>query len=81
MRVRWLPFGCFSTPPLIGNVALEMVPVGMWPLNLVSLWGTPITKGIKRQVPFLVSHREQLRNVQQNMPPRFQTGFLQFVHE
>lgn len=74
-------YSIFGPGYRLESVTLEMVPVGVWPLNLIGLWGTPITHGIEQQIPFLVSHREQLRNVQRNMPPRFQTGFMQFVHE
>ncbi len=63
------------------RVRLEMVPAGVWPLNLIGLWGTPVTKRIEDVVPFLTSHRAQLRSVIRNMPPRFQTNSLQFIRE
>jgi hypothetical protein len=42
---------------------------------------TPLTKGIEGKLPLLVTHREQLRRMIQNMPPRYQPGFSQFIRE
>lgn len=63
------------------RITLGMVPTGIWPLNLVGLWGAPATKGIVSKIPFLTSHRAELRNVMRNIPPRFQTEFWQFVRD
>jgi hypothetical protein len=41
----------------------------------------PITRGIEGRLPFLVTHREPLRRVIFNMPPRFQTSFEKFIRE
>ncbi|PZO01319.1 MAG: hypothetical protein DCF30_07565 [Hyphomicrobiales bacterium] len=65
----------------LASVALEAVPVGLWPFNLIGLWGTPLTHGIEQRVPFLVSQRDQLRRVNRDMPPRYQTEFSQFLRE
>ncbi len=65
----------------LARLAVEMVPVGIWPLDIVGLWGEPVTRGIERRVPFLVSQREPLRRVSRDMPPRFQTEFSQFLRE
>jgi hypothetical protein len=42
------------------SAAIETVPAGVWPLNLVGVTGHPVTRGIEEYIPFLVSHREQL---------------------
>ncbi|MBX9875517.1 MAG: hypothetical protein K2X84_11715 [Beijerinckiaceae bacterium] len=42
------------------SATIEMVPAGIWPLNLVGLTGLPVTRGIEKRIPFLASHREQL---------------------
>jgi hypothetical protein len=65
----------------LASVTLEMVPVGVWPFNLVGLSGTPVTRGIEGKMPFLTTHREPLRRVMRDMPPRFQTEFGQFIRE
>lgn len=36
----------------LAGVTLEMVPVGVWPFNLVGLSGTPVTRGIEGKVPW-----------------------------
>jgi hypothetical protein len=63
------------------RATLEMVPVGWWPFNLIGVTGTPVSRGIEAKVPFLVTQREPLRRVIRDMPPRFQTGFSQFIRE
>ena len=60
---------------------LEMVPAGLWPLNHFDLSGTPVSRGIEQSIPFLISHRKQLRNLIRDMPPRYQAGFSQFGRE
>ena len=65
----------------LARVTLEMVPAGVWPFNLVGLSGTPVTRGIEGKVAFLTTHREPLRRVSRDMPPRFQTEFWQFIRE
>ncbi|KPH78956.1 hypothetical protein [Bosea vaviloviae] len=42
------------------RATLEMVPAGLWPFNLLRLFGTPFTSEIEKRIPFLASHREQL---------------------
>jgi hypothetical protein len=34
----------------LASVTLEMVPVGVWPFNLVGLSGTPVTRGIEGKI-------------------------------
>jgi hypothetical protein len=63
------------------GVKLEMVPVGIWPLNLIGITGTPVTRGIEGKMAFLTTQPEPLRRVIHDMPPRFQTGFSQFIRE
>jgi hypothetical protein len=41
--------------------------------------GTPLTKMIERQVPFLVSDRERLRSIRRDLPRRYITDFTQFI--
>jgi hypothetical protein len=40
------------------RATLEMVPVGIWPLNLIGITGTPVTRGIEGKVLFLAAMRE-----------------------
>jgi hypothetical protein len=42
---------------------------------------TPVTRGIEKRFPFLVTHREKLRRIQSDMPPRFQPHFHYFIRE
>lgn len=63
------------------GITLEMVPAGKPPFNSLGLSGTPITTGIEAQVPFLVTHRQELSNVTQNMPPRYQASLSQFIQQ
>jgi hypothetical protein len=63
------------------HITLEIVPTGIWPLNLVGLWGTPVTRGIESKIPFLTAYRAQLRHVMRDMPPRFQTELWQFIRD
>lgn len=65
----------------LARVTVEMVPVGIWPFDVVGLWGEPVTRGIEQRIPFLVSQREPLRRVSRDMPPRFQTEFGQLLRE
>jgi len=65
----------------LSRVTLEMVPAGTWPWNSLGWAGTPVTRGIEGKVPFLTTHREPLRRMQRDMPPRFQPGFSQFIRE
>jgi hypothetical protein len=65
----------------LARVTLEMVPAGTRPFNLVGLSGTPVTRGIEGKMAFLTTHREPLRRVSRDMPPRFQTEFGQFIRE
>jgi hypothetical protein len=57
---------------------LEMVPAGLWPLNHFDLSGTSVSRGIEQSIPFLISHRKQLRNTIRDMPLRYQTEYSQF---
>lgn len=63
------------------RVTLEMVPTGIWPLNLAGLWGSSATTGIENKIPFLTTHRSQLRSVMRDMPPRYQAEFWQFIRD
>jgi hypothetical protein len=63
------------------RATLEMVPVGIWPLNLIGITGTPITRGLEEKVAFLTTHREPSRRVIRDMLPKFRTGFSQFIRE
>jgi hypothetical protein len=35
------------------QVILEMVPVGLWPFNVIGFWGTPLTGAIEAKIPAL----------------------------
>lgn len=61
------------------GVSLEMLPVGLWPFDLGGPLSKPVTRGIEKQVPFLITHREQIRRLDSDMPPRFQPHFHFFT--
>jgi hypothetical protein len=44
----------------LGRVRVETVSQGLWPLNALEIWGTPLTTGIESKIPFLVSYRSKL---------------------
>jgi hypothetical protein len=54
---------------------LEHLPVRGWPL---SLFDTSVTHQIEQKIPFLLTHREQLRRIINDMPPRFQPHYHYF---
>lgn len=35
------------------SVTLEAVPVGLWPFNLIGLWGTPLTHGLEERLRWM----------------------------
>jgi hypothetical protein len=56
-----------------------MVPVGVWPFNLVGLSGTPVTRGIEGKVAFLRRLRsEGLTGRIDTDPSRFVPNFPYF---
>ena len=61
------------------GATLEMVPVGIWPLNLFGLTGVAVTTGIEQKVLFLVSQRAKIASVISDMPPRYQVSLSQFI--
>jgi hypothetical protein len=60
------------------SVSLELMPVGFWPFDFGSLLGQPVTRGIERKLPLLITHRAELRKISRDMPPRFQPQFHLF---
>jgi len=67
---------------------VEVVPSGYWPFselglpfNFLGLTGTPVTRGIEKRLPFVATHRDELRRIQSDMPPRFQPQFHVFRRE
>jgi hypothetical protein len=62
----------FGSGYRLKRVTLEMVPVGFWPL------GEPVTRGIETKLPFLVSQKDSLRRIIDDMPPRFQPHYHLF---
>lgn len=60
------------------GVTLGLVPVGFWPFDFGGPLGEPVTKGIERRLPFLVSHRDELWRVVLDMPPRLQPRWDMF---
>lgn len=88
-RPRRPPYTIIDTiPAVFGSGAyrfrsarLEMVSVGWWPFNIVNWSGMPLSHSIAQRIPFLLTHRETLRRVDRDMPPRFQTSFGQFIRE
>jgi hypothetical protein len=41
------------------RATLEMVPVGIWPLNLIGITGTPVTRGIERKVAWVGDYTQE----------------------
>ena len=37
----------------LASLTLQAVPVGLWPFNLIGLWGTPVTRGIEAHVKWM----------------------------
>jgi hypothetical protein len=62
----------------IARVWLQRVATSRWPLGVLFQRGAGMTDRIEEEVPFLSTHREALRNVNSNMPPRFQTKYQYF---
>jgi hypothetical protein len=60
------------------SATIEIVPAGIWPLTLIGLTGEPIRYNLMERLPFLVSHKEELRHVIYNLPPRFQPSIGAF---
>lgn len=60
------------------DAILEIVSPGIWPLTLVGLTGEPITRGIETRLPFLVTRRDRLRNLIDDVSPRFQPHYHLF---
>lgn len=44
----------------LARVTLEMVPVGVWPFNLLGLSGTPVTRGIEGKMPWVTTTKGYL---------------------
>jgi hypothetical protein len=74
------------------SITLQYVDPGLrithiWPFNQLPLawprwlFGEPITRGIEQRLPLLVTHREKLRRIRDDLPARFQPHFHFFVRE
>lgn len=63
----------FGSGYALRGASLEIVPAGIWPLNLLPLpwpeivFGTPVRQQIENRLPFLVTERERLWT--QRVPP------------
>jgi len=53
------------------RVTIQLVPVGIWPFNKIGISGEPITRSIEERLPFLRTHREELRSILTDLPPRW----------
>jgi hypothetical protein len=53
----------------LASVTLEMVPVGVWPFNLVGLSGTPVTRGIEGKIPGLKNIEDWNRRARVRQSP------------
>ena len=42
---------------------IEMVPVGIWPLNNLGLYGTPITRGIEKRLPWFGKRQPWMKEI------------------
>ncbi len=76
----------FGSGYALKSASIETVAPGIWPFNLLPmpwpkwLFGETITRGIEKQLPFLVVRREELRNVSADRPG-FRPYFHSFVRE
>lgn len=61
----------FGAGYALRRVTIQLVPVGIWPLNKIGILGEPITRSIEEQLPFLRTHREELRSILTDLPPRW----------
>lgn len=43
----------FGADYRLASIALEIVSVGLWPFNLVGLWGTPVSRGIEKHITWM----------------------------
>jgi hypothetical protein len=50
----------FGPGTRLNRATLEMVPVGIWPLNLIGVTGTSITNSIKARLPWLAGLKSNL---------------------
>jgi len=71
--------GAFGPGYRFLRATVEVVPTGIWPLSSIGITGTSLTQGIEQKLPFLVTHRDELRRIISNMPPRFQPHFHLFL--
>jgi hypothetical protein len=63
----------------LNRVTLEMVPVGLWPLDFGGLLGEPMTRGIEKKLPWIAQWTSQeLGGRIYSHPDRF-TLFLEEV--
>uniref|UniRef100_Q07TT5 Uncharacterized protein n=1 Tax=Rhodopseudomonas palustris (strain BisA53) TaxID=316055 RepID=Q07TT5_RHOP5 len=60
------------------DVTLEIVAGGSSWKESFGNSGVSVTRGVEDKLPFLVSHREELRRLMDDMPPRFQPHFFLF---
>ena len=54
------------------GVSIAVLPVGLWPFDFGGPLGEPVTRNIEKRLPFLASHKEELRRIMLDMPPRLQ---------
>ena len=73
-------FGSIFGPGFnLHSVEIEIVSRGTWPLTIFGASGTQMTRVIERSLPFLVTHREKLKRLIDDMPPRFQPHYFLFT--
>lgn len=70
----------FGVGYALNNVSVEMMSVGIWPLNIAGLWGAPTTRVIESKIPFLMSHRAELREGRR-MLSKFEAEYSMFLRE
>jgi hypothetical protein len=68
----------FGSGTRLQNVEIEIVSPGTWPLTLTGFSGEPVTRGIERSMPFLITHRDKLQRLIDDMPPRFLPHYFLF---
>lgn len=61
------------------EVSIEIISGGSWLREFSGSAGEPVTRRIEKKLPFLVSHREELWRLMDDMPPRFQPHFFLFT--
>ncbi len=62
------------------RATIEAVPAGVWPFDILGIYGEPITKGSRKQTPVMLTTLRdpacRRRTVHHNDPFRMDAGYL-----